>query len=388
MIPKDKVLTRLVQIIALCLLVQIGLTHPLWFADRSYPFVPVFDFLPSVFTLNFLFSMLLCLALVLLLMGWQNKWSFGLFLGAAFLALMLDLSKGQVWFYFQSILLGILAFKGSKKEKWILPSLQYLFPFIYFWAGIYKINGFYFEDTFPWFMETFAWTNSLGSPSWIIITSILFELALAIGLWSGKKRKIVLLAGLVFHLTILVFLGPLGQNWNEVVWPWNLTMIALLFLLYWPSEEKPSPSFVSIFQNFKIVGIPFLLIGLMPLFYAINLWPANFSFTLYAGNIQEGILYSPQKQIPSLSEIANQQIRCISSEKNIRDTCYLIIDDWAFSEIKVAPFSSSRQLKQLARKYCACLDSIEDAGLQILQVENWKKEKPLQNFSCKDLLGN
>ncbi len=384
-ISKDKVLTRLVQIIALCLLVQIYLTHPLWFGERTYPFVPVFDFFPSIPLVNTILSASLSFALLLLALAWQNKWSFGLFLGAASLAMFLDLSKGQVWFYFQWLLLGLLAFKGTRKEKWVLPSLRFLFPFIYFWAGIYKINGYYFAETFPWFMETFVWTESWSNFTGLIIASIFFELSLAVGLWMGKGRKVLVLAGFIFHLTILLFLGPFGQDWNEVVWPWNLMMMAWLFLLYWNKEEE-APSFVKLFKDFKIGSIPFLLLGVMPLLYSLNLWPSNFSFTMYAGNNMEGILYSHQEYIPVLNESTNQQIQCVSSNNDSQDTCYLIIDDWAFSEIKVAPFSSPKRLQQIARKYCACLQDIEHSGLQILQVENWKKEKPIQTFSCKNLL--
>ena len=105
-------------------------------------------------------------------------------------------------------------------------------------------------------------------------------------------------------------------------------MMALLYLLYWKPMAEPV---FSPFQNLKIAILPLLLLGIMPLFNSFNLWPGNLSFNMYAGNNPEGILYAPQAHVSALSLAANKQIHCIAAAP-----CYLIIDDWAFEEIKVA----------------------------------------------------
>ena len=45
------------------------------------------------------------------------------------------------------------------------------------------------------------------------------------------------------HLAALLFLGPLGHNYNWVVWPWNLAMIGLVWALFaaqTPPRLKPT----------------------------------------------------------------------------------------------------------------------------------------------------
>ena len=204
----------IVRVLALCLLIQIAVTFPLWFGDRSYPFLPLFGFnlpLANAWVLSIL-SFLFCIGLILLLLGWQNRWVFRLFLGGAFLVAMLDVSRLQVWFYFQWILLFVLAFKSDQKKHRLLPVLQFFVPFIYFWSGIHKINGYYFEETFPWFMETFDFTIAFKNTTVLILLSIILEIGIAFGLWWSKTRKMVVLAGLVFHFCILIVFRPFGAK--------------------------------------------------------------------------------------------------------------------------------------------------------------------------------
>jgi uncharacterized membrane protein len=43
----------------------------------------------------------------------------------------------------------------------------------------------------------------------------------------------------VVHLTALLFLGPLGYNYDVVVWPWNLAMLGLVIVLFaMPPEAR------------------------------------------------------------------------------------------------------------------------------------------------------
>lgn len=52
---------------------------------------------------------------------------------------------------------------------------------------------------------------------------------------TQKKGAAILIATHVFNL---IFLGPLGINYNKVVWPWNAVMIVLLAAIYIKNDVK------------------------------------------------------------------------------------------------------------------------------------------------------
>lgn len=380
-------LRRIGQCLAASLLLQMILSLGLWLSISNYPMLPIwggslhegFDAFANLGT----FTIFLCL--LLLLLNQQNGKVFQLLLLAAVFVCLLDLNKCQIWFYFQMNLLAILSLKNKRPPPQVYAYLRLLFPFLYFWGGIHKINGFYFEDTFPWLMDTFSWTAPLADQTTLIIASIALEIALALGLWLLRDKRVAVLLGFLFHLGILLFLGPFGQNWNFVVWPWNVAMMALLFLLYWPSTPAP-PSISWKKGQWKVLLLPLLLIGILPAFNRVGLWPDILSFKLYTGDATEGVLYTDEANLQDLEEMGFPEFNCVWYDTLAAPSCFLIVDDWAFEANGVAPFSTPRRLQQLARHYCACLEKPEQAGLKILEVGLWRKEYPFQHFPCSDLL--
>ena len=54
----------------------------------------------------------------------------------------------------------------------------------------------------------------------------------------------------VVHLTALLFLGPLGYNYDVVVWPWNLAMLGLVIVLFaMPPEARIRRTFSELRQS-------------------------------------------------------------------------------------------------------------------------------------------
>lgn len=235
-------------------------------------------------------------------------------------------------------------------------------------------------------MQTFDFTQVLQHSQPLIIASIVFEVAIAFLLWFRSTRILGIFLGVLFHLLILLFLGPYGQNWNQVVWPWNIAMILLLVLLYTPRNDLQQSNPFAVLKAYRPAWISALLLGVFPLFNIFGLWPVNLSFKMYAGNNPEGILYAKEANIPCLSSETIAQVQCLNTSQSTIATCYLIIDDWAFSSLGVAPFSSPQRLKQVARIYCSCLKDQDEAGLEILEVKGWKEEKPEQKWTCKELI--
>jgi len=67
---------------------------------------------------------------------------------------------------------------------------------------------------------------------WTIASAPVVELAIGLALWVPSLRRAAIAAAVVLHLAALLFLGPLGYNYNWVVWPWNLAMIGLVWALF------------------------------------------------------------------------------------------------------------------------------------------------------------
>jgi len=89
----------------------------------------------------------------------------------------------------------------------------------------------------------------------------------------------------VMHLGILILVGPLMGDSNEVIWPWNLAMMLLVVLLF--SSRERGQWKVSIRQarwgsRFSLVAIGSLVL-IMPYFSSTGKWDRYLSFHLYTG---------------------------------------------------------------------------------------------------------
>jgi hypothetical protein len=79
--------------------------------------------------------------------------------------------------------------------------------------------------------------------------------------------------------------GPLGLNWNSVVWPWNVVMIALILILFWNTDV----TFADIVWRNKFVyqKVVLVLLGVLPALSFIGRWPSDLSLALYTDNLTE-----------------------------------------------------------------------------------------------------
>ena len=66
------------------------------------------------------------------------------------------------------------------------------------------------------------------------------------------------------HLFILIAIGPLGRNFNVVVWPWNLAMIAFLLILFFRRTDEPTLHDIVWGRGFVFQKVALILFGVMP----------------------------------------------------------------------------------------------------------------------------
>ncbi len=380
---KRTTLDTTLSIISICLIIQLLISQKVWLvADRAFPVVPAFEnfTFSFLYELDFLFfGLVLFVLLLMALFPWRTIFQYiFLFLGA--IAILQDLTRLQVWFYLFYMLIALLAFGTEKNKTAQFSALQLVIIAVYFWGGFHKLNVYFIEDVFPDMMQYAGVFSGLGNYKIASVFAALFEMGIGIGLFFLNYRKWAVYMACLFHLIILYLLGPFGENWNEVVWPWNFTMIGLLFLLFYNSKNTIFEDFYQKVKIYPLSAYIIFLFLIMPFFNSFGLWGEQLSMKMYAGTNPEGVLYVDYKQRGCFPKAAQKLVYGVNTQR-------LVIDDWSFSDLKVAPFSADSRLKQIAFPFCTCLKNPKNGGLEILKVSRFSKTNDtVVKISCDQLL--
>lgn len=378
---------KLIAIISFSLFLQILICYPLWLNDfRSYPKLPFFESFEFSFINNldyFLFAILLG-NFILLLFGIVSRYLTALFFASFLLLILNDINRLQVWDYQLFAMLFVLLFTNKHQSKLTIKTLQIIMVCVYVWGGIQKLNIYFIEDVFPWFLEPFGLENYLKDHHVLAYCIALLELLIGIGLIFKKTRQIVFYAAVAMHVFILIILSPIGHNWNQVVWPWNICMIGLLYLLFYKKNNAIFENPIAETRSFLPFSIILLFFGIMPIFNFFDAWDEQLSFKMYSGISPEGIFYYQNQRVSCIpSDIKEKFVHVTPSSKKQR----IILDDWAFYDLKVVPYKSKKRILQLGKKLCQCVEKPELAGLELLEVERWDKKKDsFIKHSCLELL--
>lgn len=378
--------TWTIRIIVGCLLLQMLLTLPLWWSEgRSFPIIPIFSFLPVLE--SFFWTMLLpsffVINLLFVFVFSDNRVGLFAALFCASLLIMFDVNRLQIWMYQWLFMLLVLAFL-KEKSRWKF-CLQLMIIALYFWSGFNKLNVYFIDHSFPWLMDTFSATQPIGKSFAFALFSAFLEIGIAIGLLLDKTRKFACITAFVMHALILLILGPLGLNWNQPVWPWNLAMILLVYLLFY---TEPFAGF-STLRNKGILSKLILLIwAVMPLGNVFEIWDEQLSFKMYSGTNPEGILIDSSIEPNCFPDSAKvYYTRSTKEVENRTQEEQILIDEWALNEMKVPPYASQRTFKEIGRQWCACLETPKNGRLEVLRVNRWnRKERPNLSYNCEELL--
>ena len=378
-----KLLDWITRAICLCLFLQILISQSLWLSsDRSFPMLPAFENLPFDYdpSFNLIMFVLLMLGIVLVFVYPQKRFLMMAFFIVIIFFLLQDINRLQVWVYLQCLLLFILFFRKEGRESYVIKTLQLVIIGVYLWSGLNKFNAYFVEEIFPWFLEQPEFFAPLGEIKYLAYFIAAFELMFGVGLLIPSWRKFYIPGIISFHLLILLILGPFGHNWNEVVWPWNILMISLVILLFEKRENLVFGQFKRTIKEFPLFAYSFLLVWVFPMLNSFGNWDEQLSFKMYSGINPEGVFY-----------FYNSDMLCFPPEIQVllvgEKTKNIVLDEWSFKELKVAPYISQRTFLQMGKKLCECLEDPELGGLKILRVERWStKEDYWEEYKCKELL--
>ena len=330
-IGSEKRLIGIKYILLAALASGIALSYNLWLTEtRYFPLTPLLDFLPVI---NYPFDyFLLFITILFIAVSFVYPFNFllniSLFGVLIFLAL-LDINRFQPWFYQYLLMVLIFCSTIRKQNPAILvPSLQLLICGIYFWSGIFKFNGLYFSNVVPWF------ANPLNESAIIEFIGKLLpvlELFASIGLLTKQIRKWALFTIIFIHLYYLLVLGPLGNNANDVLLPWNIVM-PLFSVLLFTGENIYLYKDLKGFFKLKTTKMVLLLVWILPIFNLFNLWPAYTSFNIFSGNTNNGSLYISDYTKKTLPEEISSLVK--NNALNIKE--------WSLKELNVPAFPEKK----------------------------------------------
>lgn len=197
------------------------------------------------------------------------------------------------------------------------------------------------------------------------------------GLLHPRTRKVSAVAVIAMHTAILVTLGPLGRSWNSVVWPWNLTMITLVVLLFGASSARPAQVLgLAPPRSPMHVAIAFLF-WFMPALSVFGLWDSYLSAALYSQNLRHGAV----KVSADASARLPEEIR-----RHIESDSLLWLQDWALAELNAPVYPEARVFEKITRSLCKDAHAPDDfVLLETSKPDLFTGERTVTTLRCDEL---
>lgn len=315
--------------------------------QRAYPRLPVLDSLSIANPLEPIFYTAMLLSLLAFNFSGRKKMLAAVFGLATAATIALDQTRLQPWLYLLSIMLLLIASAKSlsvSSSRSVLNSLRICIVGTYLFAGIQKLNISFCQIVIPSMFPKFMPPLPAELCMAIGIPAALVEASLAVLLILPATRTFGAWLAILFHTITLWMISY--QGWNAVVWPWNISMMLLVFLLFIRSKPESLSNFCRPDSLQKILAIIIFL--LLPILNFFGMWPNYLSAALYSGNTPVLRAIVAREDEERLPHAIRQAIDI--SDKNGPT---LIAERWGIEELGIPSFPEVTSLEQLAAKLVA-----------------------------------
>lgn len=370
------------KLISLFYILGIILSYNLWITGRSFPLLPLVDFLLfQSHIINYLLIFLLVALLSINIFLYKRIINL-LIIFLLIVLLVADQNRWQPWVYLYFLMLLPFGIgKNTNHSVNAFPYLQIILIGVYAWSGIHKLNPNFINGIFPEILTKLFWftdSNLIDAikPVGYLIPAT--EIAIAIGLWTPKFRNKAVCAAILSHIFILFYLSPFGINSNSVVYPWNLAMMGLVPLSFYHAREEIKILSSDQTSWYNLVGA--LLIWIMPFFNFFGLWDSYLSFSLYSGKINAFYIVIADDE---LSKIDGRLKKYFLHIEGLHGGEIIDINKWSMEELNVPFYPETRALKKMGKPFC--LLGIPEDQLYFLEFELPLKKGRFTRFTCKDL---
>ncbi|MEP6928117.1 MAG: hypothetical protein ABI834_10795 [Ginsengibacter sp.] len=350
-VSKKIIVTRLVCFFWLAAKV---ISWKVWLAERLFPVVPPFNSLfvhSSIHLFLFIVSLLELLALLLFP---QNKLlQIGVII-IEVLSCLLDQNRWQPWEY-QYIFIILALVINYKNDKSAVSIIAFIFAAVYFYSGFSKMNVVFSQSIENALTRSGIFHTSNSHLYNFLIYHIghfsgIIEVCLSICLFFQRTRKIAAIFLILMHFLILAIFGPFGINYDIIIWPWNIGMILLLYVLF-ICNPAASLELQSIKKGWNKLII--VLFGVLPVLNFFGYWDFWLSHSLFSSKPPD--MYICIKKTGSSKAL--QSFFIINKNKFLCDSNSIIINvrAWSFQELKVPAYPELRIYKniksQLLKRY-------------------------------------
>jgi predicted DCC family thiol-disulfide oxidoreductase YuxK len=363
--------------------VGLALSSHLWIGPRTYPLAPALGFLPSNDLIDvLLYTALFALAAAILVSAKPQKFIF-IFLAIILYFCLLDQTRWQPWVYQYSFLLATLAlFSWDSNDvagrKRALNIARLIVASTYFFSGLQKVNLHFINIDFPSIVEPI--TEVLPSAAVPLhcfgMLAPFIQIGFAVGLLTRRFRRVSLVLAVSMHVFILAMLGPFGQNWNDIIWPWTAAMAGLDILLF-TSDQDFSLRDVFWTNRYPYHACVLILFAILPFLSFFNLWDSYLSSALYAGNLTEAFIYTTDRSKASIPESIRAYFVHTSPDTNV-----LNFQQWAVEDLNVTPYPETRVYRQIAKSVCASTPYPTDVIL-LVREQRLFLSKPETGYRCR-----
>ncbi|MGF1579042.1 MAG: hypothetical protein ACFCD0_06730 [Gemmataceae bacterium] len=378
--PDTRCLQTLKNFTAVALLFGFLFSPKLWLSTRSFPLVPVFDFLPTVPAPFDSIYLGILISLLFLIIYRKGSLALLVFLFMSGIWVVLDQMRLQPWFYQYWMMLALLAWPLSRPgnpqfERGGLNACRFVISSIYVWSGIQKLNHNFYVDVYPWLTEPLE--QQLPVVLWKVVDAGAYyvpylEMLIGLGLLLWPIRYIAVRAALAMHALLLYLLGPSNHDWNSIVWPWNIAMSAFVVLLFTRCRE--SPWSITWPNTFLPARGTLLMFGIMPAFSFLGLWDAYLSSALYSANTLRTEIRVSKQVYTSLPETAQEYVVFAYPDDEARPY-EADITNWALTEMNVPPYPARRVYRRIARRLAQRGGNRDQVELFILERPDWRTGK-------------
>lgn len=244
----------------------------------------------------------------------------------------LDLNFLMPFFLFYITIWICLLFKEFRllSENNILLMMRWIVIGVYLSSSLQKFNANFEHIIYPWLIGPFrsylniSTFNSIQNFVWFIP---IWEGIVTILLLFSKTRKIALLMAIVMHVVIIILYSPLHLNYFGPLFPFNISLIFLVYNLYTDYDGNMLCDLFSIIKK-PIVIILLVFSIVFPITYYFGIGHAYLCYDLYSGNYRYTTIYFDSNYLQKLPSEYKSKAQKVKG-KNIYSIC---LDSWLYYE--------------------------------------------------------
>ncbi len=315
-----------------------------WVKDRLFPVTPVFDWCDWPALMHYILFVCSLGLITFLIFKPFNKPVLVALLAVEIISCLADQSRWQPWQYqyLFTILICLINFNDHKK---IIGCIAFVMAAPYLYSGIGKLNEGYLVLVWDniFLKRIFKLSEATYQQNGIYYlgyATAIAEIIFAAGLYFTKTKKAAAFGMIFMHLLILYAIGPLGINYNIIVWPWNVLMIILLYIIF----IKPTPAQINfnwLWQGWNKVVL--VCWGIMPALNYLGLWDNYLSCRLYSGGL-------PLMVFCIKDESEKEELQPYFSRTDPYNLCngnaMVNLQTWAMREMNVPSYPELRVYKK------------------------------------------